>query len=616
MTHGMESISHKKRFWVLPENAPTAAAIDSMAQTLGCHPLVAHLLLSRNIVDIPAAQSFIHPEFKNLHPPETIPGMIEASLRIAGAIKKREKITIYGDYDVDGITGTTMLWRLFKMASADFDIYIPHRVDEGYGISCDAVAQLAQKGTQLLISVDCGITAVEPVALARRSGMDVVVTDHHEIGPALPPANVLVHPGLDATGEANRNLCGAGVAYKLAWAIASRLCGSPRLSQAYRELMVDFSALVALATIADVVPLLGENRLLARFGLQQLPFCGLVGIKALIAAAGLENKTIDGTAVGFLLAPRLNAAGRMGHAAQAVELLTTDDEPRALEIANYLEKQNTERQATERKITATALQMVRALPSIPPALVLCHPEWHAGVVGIVASRMVDTFNRPTFILSSQGPQSGGSGRSIKGVPLHKAIEFCRDLLISGGGHAAAGGVRLATENIEAFRQRLCDFVCGLNLPRDLSASLELDGELTDKDLNIEAVTQLENLAPFGCGNPRPKFLISGVRLITAPRRVGINGGHLQLQLRIGRQTVRGIAFRMGQLEPALPAGMEVDLVVEPKIDHYQGRSRLDLQVMDVKRSDGAGFTNVAATNSSGSSTPPYGGKPQTAALAG
>ncbi len=586
MTHGTEAISHKKRHWILPQAVPSAAAVTQMACALACHPLVAKLLLTRNITDLPAAREFIHPQFKNLHPPETIPGMTAAAERIATAIHQREKITIYGDYDVDGITGTAMLWRLLKLAGADFDAYIPHRVDEGYGISCKALQQLSQKGTRLLVSVDCGITAIEPIAQARSAGMDVVITDHHEMGATLPNANVLVHPGLDSTGQANRNLCGAGVAYKLAWAIAAQLCNSPRLTGGYRSLMVEFSALVALATIADVVPLTGENRLLARFGLAQLPHSSLVGIKALISAAGLTNKAIDGTAVGYLLAPRLNAAGRMDHASEAVELLTTDDESRATELADYLEGQNTDRQSTERKITAAALKMAREATDMPPAIVLCSHDWHAGVVGIVASRLVDAFNRPTFILSQEGAHAAGSGRSIKGISLHEAIEFCRDLLISGGGHAAAGGVRLEAGKVDAFRQRLCEFVRSRHPQIQFAATMELDGQLTEADLDLQAVRELENLAPFGCGNPRPKFLIAGARLTTAPRRMGVAGGHLQLQLRIGTQTARAVAFRMGLLEPYLPAGMELDLVVEPRVDTYNGRTRLDLHVADLRRSDG------------------------------
>ncbi len=586
MTHGTDAISHKKRHWILPQVMPQAADVTEMSCALACHPLVARLLLTRKITDPAAAREFIHPQFKNLHPPETIPGMTAAAERIATAIHQREKITIYGDYDVDGITGTAMLWRLLKLAGADFDIYIPHRVDEGYGISCKALDKLAQKGTRLLVSVDCGITAIEPIAQARSAGMDVVVTDHHEMGATLPAANVLVHPGLDTTGQTNRHLCGAGVAYKLAWAIAARLCNSPRLTGGYRNLMVEFSALVALATIADVVPLTGENRLLARFGLAQLPHSSLVGIKALISAAGLTNKAIDGTAVGFLLAPRLNAAGRMDHASEAVELLTTDDEARAMELADYLEGQNKDRQGTERKITAAALTMARQPGEMPPAIVLCSDNWHAGVVGIVASRLVDAFNRPTFILSQEGAHAAGSGRSIKDIPLHEAIEFCRDLLISGGGHAAAGGVRLEVGNVEAFRRRLCEFVRNRHPSLQFIAAMELDGELTENDLDLQAVRELENLAPFGCGNPRPKFLIAGARLAGAPRRMGAAGGHLQLQLRIGTQTARAVAFRMGLLEPYLPAGMELDLAVEPRIDTYNGRTRLDLHVVDLRRSDG------------------------------
>ncbi len=586
MMHGTEAVSYRKRRWIMPAETPSSGDISKMACALNCHPLTARLLLARNIRDISAARSFIQPEFKNLQPPETIPGMSAAAERIAAAIGKREKITIYGDYDVDGITGTAMLWRLFKTAGADFGIYVPHRVEEGYGLSCKALKHLADGGTKLLISVDCGITAVEPVRQARADGMDVVVTDHHAIGPELPPANVLVHPGLDTTGRANRDLCGAGVAYKLAWAIAAKLCNSPRLSDVYRKLMVEFSALVALATIADVVPLHGENRLLARFGLAHLPRCSLPGIRALITAARLNNVPIDSPAVGYRLAPRLNAAGRMDHAAEAVELLTTDDESRAGELAEYLENQNLDRQNTERKMTAAAMKLVEDSAGQDAVIVLCDRQWHAGVVGIVAARMVDKFNRPAFILTQEGNQAVGSGRSIKGIPLHEAIESCRDLLISGGGHAAAAGVRLEMKNLEEFRRRMCRFAAGRAGDSHRHATIELDGGLTEADVNIQAVCELENMAPFGCGNPRPKFLISQSRLIGSPRRMGSSGSHLQLQITLGRQTVRAVAFQMGSLAPALTAGMELDVVVEPHLNDFNGRRSVDFHVADIRRSDG------------------------------
>ena len=586
MNHGTEAVGFRKRRWNPPPTTHDHAAVECLARSTGCHPLIARLLLNRSIRDPEQARAFIHPEFRNLAPPETLPGMDQAAGLVAQAVSKREKITIFGDYDVDGITGTAMLWRLLQAAGASFDIYIPHRLAEGYGLSCEAVEQIAARSTSLLLTVDCGITALEPTAQARRRGMKVVITDHHEIGAQLPPADAIVHPALAESAVGNRNLCGAAIAYKLAWAIARQLCGSSRLTPVYRELLIEFTALVALATIADVMPLTGENRIWARYGLAHLPRCALAGVQALIGAAGWENRKIDGAAVGFSLAPRLNAAGRMGHAGEAFDLLTTDSPTRACQIAACLEKLNSRRQATERKITAHALETVRAMETIPPAIVLCEPHWHGGVLGIVAARMVDAFYRPTFIFTTEDQQTAtGSGRSVEGFPLHEAIERCRDLLISGGGHAAAGGVRLPLANLDLFRQRLSEFAGRHMASAPFVPAIELDGALEESDLVLHAFEEMESLAPFGHGNPQPKFLLSGATIAAPPRRVGVSGAHLQLQLRLGGQSIRAVGFRMGELEPALPVGLGVDLVAEPHVDHYNGSRRLDMHMLDVARSD-------------------------------
>jgi single-stranded-DNA-specific exonuclease len=594
MSNSTEAVGFRKRRWIFTGAAPDPQGAARLAQALGCHPLIARLLLARLIGEPQQARAFLNPEFKNIYPPEMLPGIDAAADLVAQAVKDGRRITIFGDYDVDGITGTAMLWHLFTAAGATFDIYIPHRVEEGYGMSVEAVEQIASRGTELLLSVDCGITAVEPVAAARARGMTVVITDHHEPGVQLPDAQAIVHPRLKPGASPNPDLCGAGVAFKLAWAIAVRLCNSAKLTAGYRELLLNFTALAALATIADVAPLTGENRILVRYGLMQLPQCSLPGIQALLCAAGYKNRKIDGIAVGFSLAPRLNAAGRMGHAGMAVDLLTTSDPAKAAEIAEFLEKQNVLRQTTERQITATALETLRAMPEIPPAIVLYQSDWHAGVVGIVAARIVDAFHRPAFVLTQDGQTATGSGRSISGFPLHEAIESCRDLLISGGGHAAAGGIRLHTQNVDAFRERLCALAMRFMPPEGFTPTFELDGVLEPADIDLAAFEQLEKFAPFGLGNPRPKFLVKRAKIGAPPRRMGADGAHLQLQLHAGNRVTRGVGFRMGALEPFLRAGMEIDLVVEPAVDRYNGRSRPEVHLVDVMRSDTQPLDCVAA----------------------
>ncbi len=578
--------SFLKRRWMLPQEVPDPVQIIALSRALGRHTLTARLLLARNICTPDSARQFLEPEFKNILPPSSIPGLAACAEMVARAVAGNEKITIYGDYDVDGITGTTMLFRLFKAAGADFDTYIPHRVDEGYGLSVDAVKDIARRGTRLLLTVDCGITAVQAVQAGRDLGMTIVITDHHEHEGDLPPAHAIAHPRLHGATDGNTDLCGAGVAYKLAWAVAALLCGSEKLSAAYREMLIEFTSLVALATVADVVPLRGENRILVRYGLKQLSRSSIIGVKAIIRAAGLENRTIDGTAVGFSLGPRLNAAGRMGHADMAVELLTTEDSVRADEIAGYLEAQNKERQTTERKITAEALEVVHALPEIPPALILCRKHWHAGVVGIVAARMVEHFHRPSFVLTDDGRAISGSGRSIPGFALHEAINHCRDLLISGGGHAAAGGIKLHADQLDAFITRFCAYAAARLSATGLFPLLEIDSELSPSDIDFQAFSELEALAPFGHGNAKPKFLLRGAQIAAPPRRMGTRGSHVMLRLKIQDRTVRAVGFRLGGAEPLLAPGMKLDLVVHACVDRYYNQPRAELHVVDFARSDG------------------------------
>ncbi len=477
-------------------------AAGALARALRIPPLLGELLVQRGLADAAAAADFLDPKFKNLHAPSLLPHMDAATERIAGAVRNGEKITLYGDYDVDGITGTAMLWHTLKAARANVDSYIPHRVDEGYGLNTEAVRTLIDAGTQLLVTIDCGCSAIEPITYARAHHVDVIVSDHHEFPSSgeLPPA-IIVHPRLpgSATVYPNPDLCGAGVAFKLAWAIAQKLCNTERVNETYRGLLLAFAALVELGTIADVVPLVGENRILVKYGLTQLARSTNPGLRALIAAAGFggdSERALDCTAVGFSLAPRLNAAGRMGHAREAVELLTTATGQRAEELAAYLEEQNRDRQATERKMADTAREQIEkrksAIDREDMVLVAAHPSFHAGVVGIVASRLVDRFHRPAFVLSQPDGEGllHGSARSIPSFELHLAIDAVRDLLISGGGHAMAGGGKLPLANLDTFRERLNAYAREKLSEEDFILSLPISGTLSLIDCTPAIIAQL------------------------------------------------------------------------------------------------------------------------------
>ncbi|MCP4707718.1 MAG: single-stranded-DNA-specific exonuclease RecJ, partial [Planctomycetes bacterium] len=384
---------------------------DQMASKLQLPDLVTQLLYNRGVSELEQAKKFLQPSLKDLIEPQHFTGIDNAVERINQALKTGEKIVLYGDYDVDGITGVAILWHCLKLNGVDVEYYVPHRIEQGYGLNPESIRQLAEKGTKLIITVDCGVSAHQCADLTADLGVDLIITDHHNVEDDLPQAVAIVHPDLPGGEYPNKSLCGAGVAFKLAWALAQKFSGASKVTREFRDFLVSATGLAALGTIADVVPLQGENRILARFGLEGLAVSADTGIKALIAAAGLTGEKLDSFDVGFKLAPRLNAAGRMGHARLAVELFTRAGKERAKEIAQYLESQNRQRQKVEKNITADAIAQVTDLKMDNPnwrGIVAAGDQWHGGVIGIVASRIVDKFHRPTVVISLQDDKALGS----------------------------------------------------------------------------------------------------------------------------------------------------------------------------------------------------------------
>lgn len=566
--------------WTISPPWPQCAAA---ARRLGIHPLLAQVLHNRGVTDPEAVRTFLKPELKALLAPETLPGAVAAAEIIARKIRDRRPIVIYGDYDVDGITGTAILWHLLTLAGACVSFYVPHRLEEGYGVNAEALRQIRRDGADTVITVDCGITAVEEAKVARQIGLTLIVTDHHAPGPVLPETDAIVHPTV-AAGYANPNLCGAGVAFKLAWAIARTLSQSERVSPAFRKFLVDATSLAALGTIADVVPLNGENRVLARYGLLGVNDTRLIGLRALIESARLADQRIDSEHVGFWLAPRLNAAGRMGHAQLAVELLTLADASRAKEIAVYLESQNRGRQSTERAIFARACEMIESgnlASDARRAIVLASEDWHAGVIGIVASRIVDRYCRPTVLISLENGQGQGSARSIRHFEMHRALAECAEHLDAFGGHAMAAGLRIRPERIEPFTESFVELANRTLTARDLDPSLRLDAEVSLCDLPDALVYELQKLAPFGTGNPKPKFASGMLQLSGEPRVVGKDGRHVQFALTDGRIVRKAIAFNQKDALRPLLDHRRCRVAFEPIIDTYNGRTSVKLQVIDM-----------------------------------
>lgn len=565
-------------------------AIERLAAALTVSPAVAQLLLNRGLAEPAQARRFLDAPLSGLHSPEQLPGVPAAARLLHDAVLKGRRICVYGDYDVDGITGTVILYQLLRLLGASVDYYVPHRLEEGYGLNVEALQQIARNGVSLVITVDCGITSVAEAEEARRLGLELIITDHHQFQLPLPAAAALVHPDLPGSTYAFRGLSGSGVAFKLAWALCQLVSGSERVEARFRDFLLEGVGLASLGLVADVVPLQDENRILVRHGLNRLCRSPSLGLKALFEAAELGTKSELGTEdISFRIAPRLNAVGRLGCARLVIDLLTTTSPQRAAELARTLEEQNRQRQKKEREILAQAREMVAAqdLRALP-ALVLASADWHPGIIGIVAGRLTEQYGRPTLLIAlnpkaNQGPLGHGSGRSVPGLPLHEALRSCTELLLSHGGHAAAAGFKIRPEEVDVFRDRICAFVAerfpnGLPPPR-----LTLDAEVPLSTLTLKLLADLDRLEPYGADNARPLFLAGDLEVVGLPTRVGKGEDkrHLSFRVRQRGTTLKAIAWSMAERQDELmsQAG-RCSLAFRPRLNEWQGMRKVDLEVVD------------------------------------
>ncbi len=584
-------MSRAEKLWHLRPGDPVAT--NRLAASARVPAVVAQLLLNREVTDAGAARRFLDTPLSALHPPLALPGVEAAAERIVRAVTDKRRICVYGDYDVDGVTGTAILLRVLGKLGANVQFHVPLRLSEGYGLNAEKIRELAETGVALVVSVDCGIASLTEAEVARNVGLELIITDHHEMkmgldGPVLPPAAVLVHPRLPAVMPYPfGDLSGAGVAFKLAWAIAQRASGSEKVPPDLREVLLDAVGLAALGLVADVVPLRDENRILVKHGLDRIRTNPSVGLKALLDASGVKpDQPLTSEDVGFKLAPRLNAAGRLGCASLAVELLTTTSLAKAAELARVLEAQNGERQARERKYTAQAKEMVEEVFAGDPAIVVASEEWHPGVVGIVASRLVDHFGKPALVIAQQPnePIATGSGRSIPGFALHQALVSCDSLLEGHGGHAAAAGFKVRPERLAAFRERFNAYVAnhypgGAPAPR-----LVLDAEVPLSAITWGLMKDLDRLEPYGAGNPKPKFLAAGLKVESA-RLIGTGEvqRHMDFRVRQGETTIRCVAWGMAdRMEELMSAGGDCCLAFTPKVNEWKGNRKIELHVIDLK----------------------------------
>ncbi|NOX59825.1 MAG: single-stranded-DNA-specific exonuclease RecJ [Planctomycetes bacterium] len=556
--------------------------------------LVAQILFNRSVRSAEAAGSFLDPNLQDLHPPEMLHGAVDAARHLAAAARDNKRIILYGDYDVDGVTGVAILWHALKIAGADVSFYVPHRVEEGYGLNMEAIRSLADDGASMIVSVDCGITSVKECKLAEELGVSMIITDHHERKAQLPSASALVHPGLDDTYP-NRNLCGAGVAFKVAWAFAREMTGSSKVSPEYREFLKHALSLAALGTIADVVPLVGENRIIARCGLARLSESPWPGVLALLDVSGFSaGDKIDGTDVGFKIGPRLNAAGRMGHARLAIELLTRADENRAREIAMYLDEHNRARQSRQRRHVKEACELVERAGmdgDTHRGIVLASDKWHPGIIGVVASRLVNRYHKPTVLIALENGEGGaggkggegqGSARSVPHLAMNEAFEACSQHLISHGGHAMAAGLRIEAERVPAFTAAFVEYANNTLSGVAHHPKLQIDAEVPLQCLDDRTVTAIRNLGPFGEGHAKPLFATDWLELAQEPRCVGKNQEHLQVVLGSNGQVMKGIAFGAGELAEQLKEHRKCRVAFEPIINEFRGQRSVEMQIVDFK----------------------------------
>ena len=554
--------------WKIAHPSPEGRA---QLERAGIPSLLACVLSARGVTEPEQAWKLLTPGEEPLLDPMLLKDMDRAVLRVTRALKRGETIAVYGDYDVDGITATCLLTDCLTRLGGRVRSYIPDRLEEGYGLNEEAVLHLAQQGVTLIITVDCGITAAREVEFARELGIDVVITDHHECKQAIPEAAAVVDPHRPDCPYPFKGLAGVGVALKLAMAAA----GPDRAGLVFRE----YADLAAVGTVADVMPMTGENRTIVQTGLAALAHPRRVGLAQLMEEAGLGDKPVTSVSIGYTLAPRINAAGRMGQADLAAELLLTRDPGRAAALAQELCALNRERQTIECEIFQECVQRLERRPQ-SGVILLADEHWHQGVVGIVASRLTEKYSCPAFMVCLDQGMGKGSCRSWGGVNLFHLLTQCQDLLEGFGGHAMAAGFTVREENIPALERRLRQLVLEERAGEELPSLLEIDAAVLPQELTVEAVEALDALEPCGAGNPRPVLVLTGAHVISAAQ-VG-RGRHLKLRLEGRGVPLDAIFFSVDGSELGLTPGCRVDVAFYPQINDFRGVRSVQLQVVDLR----------------------------------
>ena len=562
------------------ERSVDAEAVEGLVRALGVPRLVAQLLAKRGLTEPEAAARFLAPDISHLHDPFLMADLEVAVGRLRAAIARQEKILIYADYDVDGTMAAVVLLTALRSLGAQVEVFVPHRLTDGYGMRLPPVEKAAAEGTSLILTVDTGTREHEVIARARELGVDCIVTDHHLLGSQLPAACAVLNPKRPDCGYPEKNLAGVGVAFKLAQALLGAGM-SERLTESYLKI-------VAIGTIADLVPLAGENRVMARLGLAALQRPVQVGLTALLKRAGLGGQPVTAGDVGFRIAPRLNAAGRMENATDVIELLTTQDATRAGEIAERLDRLNRERQQMEERIVKEIVARVGERPELAEryCLVFADPGWHRGVIGIVAQRVVERYHRPALVIGVEGGQAQGSGRSIAAFHLLDGLAAVGDLFDRYGGHAQAGGFALPAERLGELEKRIEAYARAQLSPEDLEATLRVDAELRLEEVDWELYEAVRKLEPFGYGNPTPVFVARNLRLLMPPRV--LQEKHLKLKVAGDGRTFDALWWGQAEQAAALAPGEPLDLAFTLDVNVFQEVASLQLVVRDLHGKSGAG----------------------------
>ena len=578
---------NEKRWRIAPQDLALVSQLEAAANVPS---VVAQLLVARGVSDPKAVTEFLDVKLSNLRDPEELPGLTAAADKIYAAAKEGKRIVVYGDYDADGMTSTAILFGCLKLLSADVTYFVPNRMEEGYGLNSKAIERLASHGAKMIVSVDCGISSIDEAETAKRVGVDLIITDHHEPAATLPDAAGIVHPRLPGHTYPFAGLCGAGVALKIAWGLCQRQSSAKRVTPALRDFLMRAVGLAAIGTICDVVPLVDENRAIVKHGLRSLPSYAGIGLQQLMKLTKLDSKeALKSEDIGFVVGPRLNAAGRLGQAQLGVELLTTESEDRAKSLAEYINELNSSRTSLERSVYLSAAKQIKESfdPDGDPALIVAGRGWHQGVIGIVAGRLAEKYHRPTVVISLDelGGKAGvGSARSVRGVNLFHALNACEEHLETHGGHAAAAGLRIDEAHVDQFRSHFCDHIAETFGVDKMVAELDIDSEVIFSQMTIRTVRQIESLMPFGESNPRPLFCATGARIDGKVRPLGQGERHVSVNLMHHGVKLRAIAFNQPDWLVSLPeaADQSIDIAFRPSINEFRGMRTVQIQLVDWK----------------------------------